>query len=856
MHLRLRVILFAILFSVTVASFANVPIVSAQNPSPMPTYVNPDTNPVGANGETCGSEVSAIGWIVCAVAGAVLKVNDSMWWLAQYLLTLDPLQTTSGGHGQQDPVYAAWMAVRDVANVVFVIFFLMIIFSQLTSVGISNYGIKKMLPRLIVCAILVNVSFIIMQLAVDLSNIAGKGIYDFLKALAPPLFVSWWDAFWLIFTGGLTFALGGAAVGVTLLTLGIPAAVMSLVLVALAGLFALIVAVLTLIIRTAIIPILVILAPLAFVAYIFPNTQVWYKKWRDLLISMLMMYPLAGVVFGGSDFAAVVIVSRNPNNFFNHLMGLTILTLPLFSLPFLARQGGAILNAANGALTKLADKARKPAEERLKSELDLARAKRLNQDNQNPFHGMYKQMHYKRKNRETETKTNMEKFASRRLVENTRAQGLDMDANIAGKQTAIDKNTIAHLADVTQEGMKLDERIVKGGLISSADKAKTDTRVANDFEIGGGAQLHHELGAAKLQNEKDNAEIAHNLETDQGLLELRQGTAAAKKDLSAAQAKTAQITAELSTQVEDLGDRESSRVSQETRQRIQNAQQEGNITASATTSAQNIQRQEYHEALVAGDTDNPSATAVAAGGIDYAYGARRMAAGGAAGIEKALNDNVALIRSELNRRGVEMENPGNPDDPNTLLGMTRNMGLDVETRIAAIQQFAASASKGDMLKLADVAEMNKKVTGDSDEIAANKKLVQQAIGREVVRNKSETFTGGMIGKLSTGDFGLVKEDAAKTAMREKKYSTETIADMHYDEMALWKDTAKRIMDEGPVTAEDQQMLQSLRDKIDAVYGDDKLRHRIKDKARPHLDEMKAMIDARFGPTPPPSPPTP
>jgi hypothetical protein len=41
----------------------------------------------------------------------------------------------------------AWKTFRDFANVLFIILFLIVIFSQLTGVGIDNYGIKKILPR-------------------------------------------------------------------------------------------------------------------------------------------------------------------------------------------------------------------------------------------------------------------------------------------------------------------------------------------------------------------------------------------------------------------------------------------------------------------------------------------------------------------------------------------------------------------------------------------------------------------------------------------------------------------------------------------------------------------------------------
>ena len=53
---------------------------------------------------------------------------------------------------------------------------LIVIFSYLTGIGINNYRIKQILPRLILTAILVNLSFIVCLLAVDASNILGSSL--------------------------------------------------------------------------------------------------------------------------------------------------------------------------------------------------------------------------------------------------------------------------------------------------------------------------------------------------------------------------------------------------------------------------------------------------------------------------------------------------------------------------------------------------------------------------------------------------------------------------------------------------------------------------------------------------------
>jgi len=322
------------------------------------TNINHEQAPTGyvaavtGDAKTCGGEVPVMGWIMCPMISGLSAMNDGMWGLVSSLLKTNPLS-------QSDSIYSAWGVVRNLANIAFVIVFMIIIFSQLSSVGVSNYGIKKLLPKLIVGAILVNLSFIIVQIAVDLANVIGSSLYDVLIGLLgkpnPPTYVGFFDLLLTGLAGGAGFAAatitiaGGAT---TLFWMMLP-----ILLIAALGFLA---AVFTLIFRSAAIPILAILAPLAFVAYLLPNTESWFKKWRDMFISMLMLYPLAALVFGGAVFASSAIMDKDNLNWFNYVMGLIILALPLFSLPFLATKGGAILGKVNGTLMGLANKAKSP----------------------------------------------------------------------------------------------------------------------------------------------------------------------------------------------------------------------------------------------------------------------------------------------------------------------------------------------------------------------------------------------------------------------------------------------------------------------------------------------------------------
>ena len=298
---------------------------------------------------TCGDEVPGVGWMICPLIDGFAGLNDSMWGIVSSLLKVNPLN-------QSDKIYEAWGVIRNIANVAFVIVFLIMIFSQISNFGISNYGIKKLLPRLIIGAILVNISFLIMQIVVDLANIVGSGLYDLIAGLVGSQVKSGWK---IAINMLLVRDAAGATIAGIVLTGNLGAVFWMLLPMLAIGALSLLAAVFTLIFRQAIIPILAILAPLAFVAYLLPNTESWYKKWQKMLMSTLLLYPLAAVIFGGSKFASNIMIGDG-KDFWKMLIGLIILVFPLFSLPFIASKGGAMVGAVGGFLTGLASKAKSP----------------------------------------------------------------------------------------------------------------------------------------------------------------------------------------------------------------------------------------------------------------------------------------------------------------------------------------------------------------------------------------------------------------------------------------------------------------------------------------------------------------
>ena len=127
---------------------------------------------------TCTSQIGAVGWIICPTTGLLAKGIDALYGVIENLLSVKPLEM-----GRNSPVYQVWAYMRNLANICFIIFLLVIIYSQITGLGINNYGIKKSLPRLIITAIIVNFSFLFCAIAVDISNIIGNGLKDLLAGI-------------------------------------------------------------------------------------------------------------------------------------------------------------------------------------------------------------------------------------------------------------------------------------------------------------------------------------------------------------------------------------------------------------------------------------------------------------------------------------------------------------------------------------------------------------------------------------------------------------------------------------------------------------------------------------------------
>lgn len=272
-------------------------------------------------------DIEWVGWIVCPITRGATGIVVGMYnFMQDNFLNIKSDQLFSNS-GKGAEVYKNWSSFRDMANVFFVIMIAIIIFSQVTGAGISNYGIKKMLPKIIIYAILVNISWYLAVIAVDISNIVGSTIFNWLvkdgwqfsdaaKGTESPvesILSGTAGAAGLVVAAGVTAALVS---GGTILLFMISAAM------------ALVTTLLILMIREAAVVVLVIISPLAFVMGLLPNTEGFLKKWMKFMKNMLMIYPICSLMVGGAIFVSNLLFNITDKPILKVMYGI----LPLLSL--------------------------------------------------------------------------------------------------------------------------------------------------------------------------------------------------------------------------------------------------------------------------------------------------------------------------------------------------------------------------------------------------------------------------------------------------------------------------------------------------------------------------------------------
>jgi phage gp16-like protein len=211
----------------------------------------------------------------------------------------------------------------------------------------SNYSIKKILPRLIIVAIAVNLSFYICAFMVDISNILGANLRDFIKDAGGALPTT---GGYGNFKGAIGWALGGAFM--VLATAGM----IILILCNLGTVFlAILLTFAVLAVREVLVTVLIIISPIAFVLYLLPNTEKWFKKWLNEFARMLFVYPAIAFVWGATELVTSIILNSGMD-IVKFIMVCLVQVVPVIAILPVMKMGGQALGALQGLARKGLDR--------------------------------------------------------------------------------------------------------------------------------------------------------------------------------------------------------------------------------------------------------------------------------------------------------------------------------------------------------------------------------------------------------------------------------------------------------------------------------------------------------------------
>ena len=304
----------------------------------------------------CQENGGFLSWMLCpAIADGAATAGGLLGFITS--LTTVHTSIIEQFSKQDSSIYKAWSAFRNIANIGFVIMLLVVVFSQVTNIGISNYNIKKILPKLIITAILVNFSYLIMGVLIDLSQIAGNGIGALIRSVAADGMdadaSTRASAIISAIAGSVTGVAGGlAGIGVATGALAGPAIILPVVMFIVTTLISVFFGFIMLTIRQAAIIMVVVLAPLMMVLYALPNTAAITKKYLSIVKSLLMLYPMFIFATSAGALASSIIIGTS-TDILMMIVGGLLNVLPYFAIPSMTSKSLAGLGAITGAFDKM-----------------------------------------------------------------------------------------------------------------------------------------------------------------------------------------------------------------------------------------------------------------------------------------------------------------------------------------------------------------------------------------------------------------------------------------------------------------------------------------------------------------------
>jgi hypothetical protein len=338
-------------------NFTNAPAATAAaSTSPADAQQGTNTDPE----LNCNWDSSPLAWIMCPLThlltGAVTTLDGYM----NSLLTIntqpifdtknaackaaDPTSSACTSQTSAQAYYTAWGNMRNIALALMLIAGLVMVVAQALGYEILDaYTVRKVMPRILIVAIGISLSWPFMEFLINLTNDVGGSVREIIYA-----------PFSGIHNGTFGLRGGGNALAAALVLPGVVAlkfgGVMSL---AGTALLALGVGFLVMILRQIAITMLVVLAPFAIACYILPNTQKAYQFWWDAFSKALIMFPIiAAFIAAGRVFAvtasSLAVGAPGGLGSVYEVSSVIAYIAPYFLLPLTVRFAGGLVGTLGG----------------------------------------------------------------------------------------------------------------------------------------------------------------------------------------------------------------------------------------------------------------------------------------------------------------------------------------------------------------------------------------------------------------------------------------------------------------------------------------------------------------------------
>lgn len=441
---------------------------------------DPELNNTTANEDACPiDDKSALSWILCPLVElgdkTIARLRDS---IARFMYT--PNEQLFGNEGIQD----GYAKFRNLGLGLIVVAGLFMIITQALGFEIFDaYMLRKVLPRLIIAAIGIAVSFQLLQFIVGIFNDLGLFAHKVIASLVPPNTAVEFQDFGA--TARDNVGAGVAAVGILALGLlwlgpfGLLSLIGTIVLALLLGIF-------VFAIREMIVMIAILMAPLGIAAYVLPGTQKIWSFWKNALITSLVMFPLIMAFIGAGEMLSNLLGGEGSDDYMK-VLAVIVRYAPYFMLPFAFKMAGGLMTT----IFSIANDRSRGAFDKLRKGRQAAADARMN--------------YYKDKvgRRSLQHRASLQRWAKGR---SSRA-GVGRVSRLAygglaGVVAGYDKNLEAHSSAEQEKASKEIQAITNSGLDDEVHGASVDKLAATSGRLGRLTGVRHTDGHEYSHNGK------------------------------------------------------------------------------------------------------------------------------------------------------------------------------------------------------------------------------------------------------------------------------------------------------------------------------------------------------------------